>query len=39
VSHKAGTISYQFPFGHKPTAGTRLDTIIVAKKPTEWFGC
>jgi hypothetical protein len=39
VTHKAGTITYQFPFGRKPTAGTRLDTLIVAKKPTEWFGC
>jgi hypothetical protein len=39
VTKPAGTISYQFHYGHKPTASSRLTTVIVAKKPTAYFGC
>jgi hypothetical protein len=34
-----GTITFQFPYGLKPTRTTRLDTIIVANKPAYYYGC
>jgi hypothetical protein len=39
VTKHGGTITYQFPYGAKPKAGSRLDTITVSKKPVAWFGC
>jgi hypothetical protein len=39
VTKGSDTLTYQFPYGAKPKAGERLDTIIVAKRPVAWFGC
>ena len=39
VKKSYGTIVYQFPYGPKPTASDALDTIIVNKKPTAFYGC
>ncbi len=34
-----GTIDYEFPYGARPKAGSRLDTIVVSKKPLAYYGC
>jgi hypothetical protein len=38
--HKSyGTLDYQFPYGPRPKAGSRIDTILVSKKPSVFYGC
>jgi hypothetical protein len=34
-----GTITYEFPYGARPKAGSELDTIVVSKKPFAYYGC
>jgi hypothetical protein len=38
--HKSyGTLDYEFPYGPRPKAGSRIDTILVSKKPAVFYGC
>jgi hypothetical protein len=39
VQKSYGTIDYQFPYGRRPTAGSRIDTIVVSRKPAASYGC
>ena len=39
VKTRRGTIVYEFPYGSRPTRTTRLDTIVVSKKPVAYYGC
>jgi hypothetical protein len=39
VQKPYGTIDYEFPYGVRPKAGSRLDTIMVSRKPAAFYGC
>ncbi|WP_370289291.1 hypothetical protein [Nocardioides sp.] len=34
-----GTISFQFAFGVRPKSSSKVDTVIVARKPQVYYGC
>jgi hypothetical protein len=39
VQKSYGTITFQFPYGQKPTRSSRVQMIIVSSKPTYYYGC
>jgi hypothetical protein len=39
VQKPYGTITFQFPYGPKPTRSSRVEMIIVSSKPTYYYGC
>jgi hypothetical protein len=39
VQKPYGTLDYQFPYGPRPKPGSRIDSIVVSRKPAAFYGC
>jgi hypothetical protein len=39
VKRKRGTLNFQFAYGKRPTAGSKVEMILVAPEQTVYWGC
>lgn len=39
VTRRYGSLTFQFPYGPRPGPGTRVESIVVSKKPAVFLGC